>query len=497
MATETEVKLGAWAGFELPALDGVVEDVTSVARAPRTLIAVYYDTPDLRLARWGVTVRHRSGDGNGWTVKLPEGAAGPALVRRELNFEGPAGKMPADASSLVLAYARGTPLAPVARIRTERSGVELLDREGTVVAEVVDDEVSVLHGGRVATRFREVEVEIGERAPAGLLETVVDRLQEAGAGEPDPTPKVIRALGARALEPPEVRPVPLPKKATAAQLVQHAIAASVVRILRHDPGVRIGDDPEDVHQARVGTRRLRSDLRTFAPLLREDWLTGLRDELRWFAGVLGAVRDGDVLIDRLRKQAATLPEPDTAGLAPLFRRMAKERDDARAALLEAMHSPRYVALLDALVAGAQDPQLRSRAEEPAAEVVPGLVASPWKKLQKAVEGLPADPPDTELHRARILAKRARYAAEAAAPMAGKKAAKLGTALAGLQDVLGAHQDAVVAEAWLRAAVDGADPAVSLAAGELIGVQLAEAAACRQEWPKAWKKASDKKLRSWL
>ena len=497
MATETEVKLGAWAGFELPALDGVVEEVTSVARAPRTLIAVYYDTPDLRLARWGVTVRHRSGDGNGWTVKLPEGDAGPALVRRELNFEGPAGKMPADASSLVLAYARGTPLAPVARIRTERSGVELLDREGTVVAEVVDDEVSVLHGGRVATRFREVEVEIGERAPAGLLETVVDRLQEAGAGEPDPTPKVIRALGARALEPPEVRPVPLPKKPTAAQLVQHAIAASVVRILRHDPGVRIGDDAEDVHQARVGTRRLRSDLRTFAPLLREDWLTALRDELRWFGGVLGAVRDGDVLIDRLRKQAATLPEPDTAGLAPLFRRMAKERDDARAALLEAMHSPRYVALLDALVAGAQDPQLRSRAEAPAAEVVPGLVATPWKKLQKAVDSLPADPPDAELHRTRILAKRARYAAEAAAPLAGKKAARLGTALAGLQDVLGAHQDAVVAEAWLRAAVDGADPSVSLAAGELIGVQLAEAAACRQEWPRAWKKASDKKLRSWL
>jgi CHAD domain-containing protein len=497
MATETEVKMGAWAGFELPALDGVVEEVTAVARTPRTLIAVYYDTPDLRLARWGVTVRHRSGDGTGWTVKLPEGDAGPALVRRELHFEGPAGKMPAAAAALVTAYSRGTALAPVARIRTERTGVDLLDHEGALAAEVVDDEVSVLHGGRVAARFREVEVELGDRAPAGLLDTVVARLREAGAGAPDSTPKVVRALGDRALEAPEVTPQPLPKNPTAGQVVQHAIAASVVRILRHDPGVRIGDDPEDVHQARVGTRRLRSDLRTFAPLLQEEWLAALRDELRWFGGVLGAVRDADVLSDRLRGQAAALPEPDTAGLAPLFRHMAKERDDARAALLEAMATPRYVALLDALVAAARQPQLRSKAGAPAAEVVPTLVAAPWRKLQKAVQALPADPPDADLHQTRIYAKRARYAAEAAAPLVGKKAARLGAALAGLQDVLGAHQDAVVAEAWLRAAVDGADPGLSLAAGELIGVQLAEAAAHRTQWRKAWKKASDKKLRAWL
>ena len=46
-------------------------------------MAVYYDTADLRLARWGVSLRHRTGDGTGWTVKLPEGEDGPALVARE------------------------------------------------------------------------------------------------------------------------------------------------------------------------------------------------------------------------------------------------------------------------------------------------------------------------------------------------------------------------------------------------------------------------------
>ena len=464
---------------------------------PRTLLAVYYDTPDLRLARWGVTVRHRTGDGTGWTVKLPEGEEGPALVRRELTFEGAPGRMPDGAASLILAYTRGTPLVPVARIRTVRSGVDLLDREGAVVAEVVDDEVSVLHGGRVGARFREVEVELGQRPPAGLLDTLVARLRDAGAGAPDTTPKVIRALGARALEPPEVAPVSLGKKPSAADLVRRAISAAVDRIMRHDPGVRIGDDPEDVHQARVGTRRLRSDLRTFGPLLDEEWLTPLRDELRWLAGALGAVRDADVLIERLRRQAATLPEPDTAALAPIFRRLAKQRDQARADLLEAMDSPRYVALLERLVDAARQPACRKAAQAPAEEVVPGLVAGPWRALRKAVDRLSDDPPDAHLHRVRILAKRTRYAAEAAAPLVGKKAAAFASAVAGLQEVLGDHQDAVVAEAWLRQAVEGADAAGSLAAGELIAVQMAEAAEGRTHWPKAWKKASDKKLRTWM
>ena len=497
MSIETEVKMGAWAGFELPALDGVADDVSAVARAPRTLMAVYYDTPDLRLARWGVTVRHRTGDGNGWTVKLPEGEEGPALVRRELNFDGPPGRMPAGATSLIRAYARDTPLVPVARIRTVRTGVDLVDSEAAVVAEVVDDEVSVLHGGRVATRFREVEVELGTRPPAGLLDAVVRLLRDAGAGEPDTTPKVIRALGSRAMAPPEVELVTLGKRPSGADLVRQAVAAAVDRIMRHDPGVRIGDDPEDVHQARVGTRRLRSDLRTFAALLEEEWVSSLRDELQWLAGALGAVRDADVLNERLRRQAGTLPEPDTGALAPIFRRLATHRDQARAELLAALDSPRYVALLQRLVDGAAQPRCRKAADALAAEVVPGLVAGPWRTLRKGVEALPANPPDPALHQIRILAKRTRYAAEAAAPLVGKKAAAFATAVADLQEVLGDHQDAVVAEAWLRQAADGADADVCLAAGELIAVQMAEAAESRRRWRKAWKRVSAEKLRTWM
>jgi CHAD domain-containing protein len=126
-----------------------------------------------------------------------------------------------------------------------------------------------------------------------------------------------------------------------------------------------------------------------------------------------------------------------------------------------------------------------------------LVASPWRTLAKAVDALPRDPTAQDLHQIRILAKRVRYAAEAAGPVVGKKAFRFAAALAGLQTVLGHHQDATVAEAWLRTAVEGADATVSLAAGELIAVQLAEASACRRQWPKAWDRAAGKKLRSWM
>src|SRR5436190_23325302 len=144
------------------------------------------------------------------------------------------------------------------------------------------------------------------------MNAVSDRLVAAGARLDEVGPKLVHALGPRAAGSPEVPPVHLHPGSQAGDAVRAAMAAGVARLLRHDPGVRIGDDPEDVHQARVATRRLRSDLRTFSPLLDGEWLEALRDELRWLGAALGAVRDADVLADRLRRQAATLPEADTA-----------------------------------------------------------------------------------------------------------------------------------------------------------------------------------------
>src|SRR5437763_1709584 len=231
MKLEREVKLAAWGGFAVPPLDDVAPDVSAAPLKTKKLDATYYDTRDLRLARAGVSLRHRVGDDPPWTVKLPEGEAGPVMSRREFPFAGPAGAVPAEAAALVRAYARSNALA---------------------------------------------------------------------------------------------------------------------RIVGHDPGVRLGDDPEDVHQARVGTRRLRSDLRTFRPLLDPEWVAGLREEAGWYAGLLGEVRDVEVLMERLEHQAHGLPKEDSAAVTPIVGRLAKEREAARSRLLAGMDSPRYIALLDRL-----------------------------------------------------------------------------------------------------------------------------------------------------
>ncbi|MGH7763052.1 MAG: CYTH domain-containing protein, partial [Candidatus Dormibacteraceae bacterium] len=200
---EREVKLGAGPAFHLPDLNGVVDGVAVSSPEAVRMETVYYDTADLRLARWGVSLRHRAGEG--WTLKLPPTAAagkqaGDLLQRDELTFQGGAKKPPEAAVALVRAYVRKAELVPVARLSTLRRRVRLTDAAGARLAEVVDDEVSVRDGRRVAARFREIEVEVASNGDAGdagdgIVAPLVLRLRGAGAGAPDPTPKHIRALG--------------------------------------------------------------------------------------------------------------------------------------------------------------------------------------------------------------------------------------------------------------------------------------------------------------
>ena len=497
-AVEREVKLAAWPGFTLPDLTDVLDGVDVVALPVRNLDAVYWDTDDLRVTRAGMSIRHRKGDPAAWTVKLPKAAEGATLVRRELSFEGAASSPPEEAVALVAAAARSSALRPAARLRTVRRGVELRAPDGERLAEVVDDEVTVVQGRRVAARFREIEAEVPEGAPAGLLDALVRRLRQAGAGEPDPTPKVVRALGPAALAPPDVAVPTIDADTGVADAIRAAIAASVSRILAHDAGVRLGDDPEDVHQARVGTRRLRSDLRTFRPVLDLEWSEPLRQELSWYAALLGDVRDTDVLLERLTRQIDTLAERDAAGAAVLVRTLVAHRDEARATLLAAMRDPRYLSLLERLVDAANAPVLAADVGGPAADALPDIVVKPWKHLRDAVDALPDDPEDEALHEVRIRAKRCRYAAEAVAPVVGKDASRFARAVAGVQTVLGDHQDAVVFDAWLREAADrdGSAP-VAFVAGELVAIQRADAARLRAQWPGAWAEASRGRLRRWM
>jgi CHAD domain-containing protein len=268
-----------------------------------------------------------------------------------------------------------------------------------------------------------------------------------------------------------------------------------VRLIRHDAGVRLGEDIEDVHQARVATRRLRSDLRTFRDVLEPEWDAALREELGWLGAELGTVRDLDVQLDRLGHRVEHLPEEDRDVGERLVARLADRREEARIHLLAAMRSTRYPALLDHLVAAAREPAvLPAVAATPAAMALGAVMERPWKHLKNALDGLGDDAADEELHMARIRTKRARYAAEAIAPVFGRRARAFAKAAAALQDVLGEHQDAVVAQAWLREAAAGRREA--FVAGEIAALERVAAAEARARWRPTWNALSRKRLRFW-
>ncbi len=279
---------------------------------------------------------------------------------------------------------------------------------------------------------------------------------------------------------PEVGP-----RSTTAQVIERMIASSAQRLITNDHVVRLGVDPEGVHQARVATRRLRSDLRLVRSLLDPTWVDDLRRELRWFGGALGAVRDLDVLQQRFLEHSALVPADLRGDVALVLDRLRAGRDPAREALLSAMHDARYERLLGALRAAASSPRVHDQwANERADETVAALMHAPWVHLKNVCDGLEADSPDAALHEARIRAKRVRYAAEALAPVFGKPAHRFARRAEALQEVLGLHQDAVVALAWLRTS-DGVSD-LGFIAGTLAGIEATLREDARRRWPRRWR-----------
>jgi CHAD domain-containing protein len=503
MAVEREIKLAASPHFTLPDLTEAIPDAVVTAIPPRRLRAAYWDTPDLRLARSGVSLRYRveegeDSSGGRWTLKLPGGSRSSTLTRRELDFEGASASVPVAVARLVTAYVRSSTLRRVARLDSQRTRHQVADVDGRPLAEIDDDVVSVMDGRRVLARFREVEVELAPDAPQWVAEEVAKRLREAGAEDPVPLPKVVRALGPPAQAPPDGHVEPPGDGAIAGAMVRAALASGLHRLVTHDPGVRLDEDPEEVHQARVATRRLRSDLRTFQTLVDPEWADRLRQELGWLAGPLGEVRDADVLLDRLRTETGRMPAQDRPPVDALMDRLTSSRDRSLETLFEALDSERYVSLLDALVDGVANPRLTADAEKPAEDVAAALVGKAWRKLKRSVAELGGEPADEQLHRVRIMAKRCRYAAEAVIGVEGRPAKRFAAAVAGLQDVLGRLQDAVVATSWLRAGITkDTSIAEAVAIGELLGFAAVASEESRRQWPEAWGAAHRKSLRSWL
>ncbi len=450
---ERELKLVPSESFRLADLGEPLE--------PRVFQSTYHDTSDFQLARHGITLRLRMEDGTGlWQLKIPTGAK-----RIELEVPGPPAIPPAELTDPLVIHLRGRSLGKIARLRTRRQTVR---RDG---AEIVEDAVSVFEGPRVVKRFREVEIELvdGDERSLRRLE---GELREAGAERGEFIPKLHRALDIAVDGAPELEAVRTPSEA-----FRRALADQRRQLVAHDPGSRIGGDPEDLHQLRVATRRSRAFVRAAKALVEPKWADALRTELGWLGSILGPARDADVLLEYMTQ--ATVALGDEGRASELVRALEKERDRARRSALAALSRKRYFTLLDRL---AEKPPLIDAGDVRLAD----LWWHEFKRTRKAFERLDKRSPDEELHAGRIRVKRARYAAELGGHELGTAGERFVSAAKTLQDVLGEHQDSTVASEWIEGWGEQ-NPESRQLVQRLLEQERKRRKSARRAWPRKWER----------
>ena len=490
---ERELKLEADLDFELPDLSGLAGEPERLPT--QELRTSYFDSADFRLWRQGMTLRVRFGGGPDqdraiWTLKHTQRDDGPTLDRTEESWAGDAHHIPVEVTDLVRGVVRRASLEKVADLVTTRRRLLFRAPDGSPSVELADDTVTVVSGGRDGMRFRQLELEL--REGHAVPDVLVRRLRQAGA-RPEREPKLAKAIDLPVAE------EPLGGKPRLADVIRDRLAGLLGDLLDNDVMLRRNASMpsiDAVHDARVATRRLRSDLKTFRKALDPLWVEHTRSELEWLGMLLGRVRDVDVLAPKLKAEPGDRTS-DSDGKAVLRSGLTHQRRVASRELAEALGSPRYLDLLDRLHAASRVPPFSSDglAYEPARQALPGTVRRVWRKLARAVGDAGDQPSDAQLHRVRIKAKELRYASEAAAPVIGKPAKRLAKAAERLQELLGEHHDAVAAEGWLRS--EASSPMVAFVAGRLSAQQHARQERLRAEWPTVWRGVKDKQLRAWL
>jgi CHAD domain-containing protein len=592
---EQEVKLDPNPGWSLPELSGILPGAQVHSLPDVALETTYYDTADLRLARHHLTLRFRRqtelvprlrrlddrSTTEVWTVKLPSSSDSTVLARTEVTWPAEGAGVPRsrrgsrrlratgrglqssdyefekvhpEAAHFVQAVALGRPLEPVAHLSSVRRRTELRTSDGRPLAEIDEDTITgrdllatqerlFRHGDTPDVRFREVEVELAEGSALEVLATVVKRLEETGARRSPGKSKLARVLAGGSAEVDLADLGPPAPEARGQELAMSGVLREQARscldaLVDHDPAIRLDDpDPEHIHRSRVATRRLRTVLREFAPLVTygsdepaaaggspteatnaaEPWFATLLGELKWLGGILGSVRDSDVRLQSLEEHFAKLPAADAAAGELLLGAARDQRRCRHDELREAISTDRYLEVLRALDALASGPSARSPVpnelwvllSEPAATGMPVLAHRQWRSVRKAVGRLGREPSDDGLHRVRIQAKRLRYLAEVSVPVirpaaSRDAAATTAKAATALQDILGELHDAVVTEEWLRQTTSltasSAEPstviATALAAGQLIGGERETQRKSRAAWRVVWRKLDRKRLRAW-
>ena len=415
----------------LPTLSVETDDggtVTALATTPRRLTDSYLDTADWRLARAGFVVRtrrrgrhdeitlkdSRPAEGNGLRQRLEVTEVLPPAGVSGLGTDGPVGRR-------LHAIVGARPLREVLQVRTRRRPFAL--RVGGVdAAEIaLDDTVIVVGNGQRPMQLRRVEVEV---QPDWLraLEPIVAQLRSSCGLQPAHLSKFeagLLALGQDIPGSPDLGPTEIGESRPSASSPTPCCGASSPCCGKRNPGPGSARTPRSC--TTCAWRRGASA--PPSPSSPRCCPCGPRPSARSWAGsagVLGAVRDLDVQLEglgghggRRRRARGRSPAADHDPLGELAALLERERDAARADMLDALDSVRWDRLVNGLAAMVQQgPSRRSAATRvPAVVALPDLIGARHAAVAKAAKRAKRSGEVTDFHRLRIRCKRLRYALE--------------------------------------------------------------------------------------
>jgi inorganic triphosphatase YgiF len=480
------------------------------------LVSVYYDTPDLYLAREGVALRvRRSGDRWVQTLKADGEAVAGLHARDELEW-------PLDGEAIDLAALESSRyrnlfadrqvrerLQPVFTTEFDRAARLVSFPDGTA-AELALDHGEIRAGSRIAP-ISEAEIELKAGDAQRLFELAREFARDVPLrlGHESKAERGYALAGAAAAPPRKARPVLLAHGLSAGAGLRRIAAACIAQMQANEAGMLEGRNPEYLHQFRVGLRRLRSCLGIVGKAAGKEAVAPLAEELGWLGAALGPARDWDVFAaETLARLAREFDSSDD--LSAFLARCAAIRHAHGEAARAAVTSPRYTALLLALgEAFARDDLAglpRPPADDGAApDAEPGKLSAPvgdfaasvldrrHRRLRKRGAGVP-DAPAAERHQVRIAAKKLRYAAEFFASLyPPKRVRRYVDALEDLQDILGSLNDTAVAERLLEeAAAAEPEPVAPRVEGLVRGWIAATARHELARYPRAWRAFDDAK-----
>lgn len=480
--------------------------------------SVYLDTPQLTLAHHGVTLclrrQARAWDATAtWAERAhAAGHKHPRLTvalagAPRLPFVLPDGPLRVHLGVL----AAGRPLIPILIIDTHRRFLDVLpsgaSEDASPVAELVLNRVHLrapqgADGRQPDTVCYDVEIERRDGSRRDIARLARRLEQDFNLS---PSADSVFARGLALFHGPQsiIGSEPVLPDDTVERATRKIVGLHLRRLREYDPGTRLGEDPEELHDLRVAVRRLRAAVRALGAGIPSRLRASLSEELRWLGQLTGGVRDLDVQLERLQHHSAMLPAGHRAGLTRLREYMETERAQRRTTLLAGMDSRRYFRLLIRMedFALGHGP-LRTReaaAQQPIARAGRREIKRAFRRLRRRGDAIEGAPSPEDLHVLRIRAKRLRYLLEFLQTVTGRPGRRWIRRLTQLQDLLGVYHDTVVAADFVRQYAEGpgaeSGTASLLTLGSLISGALHAAEQKRNAFQRIWRRFTRKRALS--